>query len=60
MAYCWSVAVAALPEEGKPLMEKWFESEDKDIRWIMKENLKKNRLVKMDGNWVKKSLKKLS
>jgi len=26
MGYCWSVAVAALPEEGKPLMEKWFSS----------------------------------
>src|SRR3990170_4012023 len=23
LGYCWSVAVAALPEVGKPLMEKW-------------------------------------
>jgi hypothetical protein len=53
MAYCWSVAVAALPEAGKPLMEKWLSSPDNDIRWIMKENLKKNRLIKMDANWVK-------
>jgi hypothetical protein len=53
MAYCWSVAVAALPEAGKPLMEKWLESEDKNILWIMQENLKKNRLVKMDSNWVR-------
>lgn len=60
MAYCWSVAVAALPEAGKPLMEEWFNSEDKDIHWMMKENLKKNRLVKMDADWVKQSLKKLS
>ena len=60
MGYCWSVAVAALPEIGKPLMEKWLRSEDKDIRWIMKENLKKNRLIKMDGDWVKKGLKKLN
>jgi hypothetical protein len=59
MGYCWSVAVAALPDEGKPMMERWLACEDKDIRWIMKENLKKNRLVKMDAAWVKKSVKKL-
>jgi len=53
MGYCWSVAVAALPEAGKPMMEKWLESPSKDVRWMMKENLKKNRLLKMDANWVK-------
>jgi hypothetical protein len=36
LGYCWSVAVAALPEMGKPLMEKWLSSDDKDVRWIMK------------------------
>lgn len=59
MAYCWSVAVVALPEIGKPLMEKWLVSTDKDVRWMMKENLKKNRLMKMDADWVKECLKKL-
>jgi hypothetical protein len=59
MGYCWSVAVAALPDEGKPIMEQWLDSEDKDINWMMKENLKKNRLVKMDAAWVKKCSKKL-
>jgi hypothetical protein len=53
MGYCWSVAVAALPEAGKLMMEKWLNSQNKDIRWMMKENLKKNRLTKMDANWVK-------
>jgi hypothetical protein len=52
MGYCWSVAVAALPEAGKPIMEKWLSSPDSDIRWVMKENLKKNRLIKMDADWV--------
>ena len=52
MGYCWSVAVVALPQEGKALMEKWLKSADKDICWIMKENLKKNRLVRMDADWV--------
>ena len=37
---------------GKPLMEKWLASADPDIRWIMRENLKKNRLVRMDAAWV--------
>ncbi len=59
MAYCWSVAVVALPDTGKPIMEKWLSSEDKDIRWMLKENLKKNRLVKMDADWVKERMKKL-
>ena len=59
MGYCWSVAVAALPDAGKPLIEKWLSSKDKDIRWVMKENLKKNRLIKMDADWVNNCLKKL-
>jgi hypothetical protein len=59
MAYCWSVATVALPDIGKPLMEKWLLSTDKDVRWMMKENLKKNRLVKMDADWVEECLKKL-
>ncbi len=45
MGYCWSVAVAALPKTGKPMMENWLSSRDKDIQWMMKENLKKNRLI---------------
>jgi hypothetical protein len=54
LAYCWSVAVAAYLEEGKARMEKWFASEDRDVVWVMKENLKKNRLARMDAVWVKK------
>lgn len=52
LGYCWSVAVVALPSAGKPLMEKWLDSIDRDVRWIMRENLKKNRLIKMDPGWV--------
>jgi hypothetical protein len=47
LAYHWSVAAAALPEAGNPLMEKWLVSPDQDIRWIMKDNLSKVRLVWM-------------
>jgi hypothetical protein len=59
LGYCWSVAAAAAPAEGKALMEKWFACDDPDVRWIMKENLKKNRLEKMDAEWVKRWEKKL-
>ena len=54
MGYCWSVAVVALPSKGKAAMEKWLVNRDADVAWIMRENLKKNRLAHMDAKWVKK------
>jgi len=59
LGYCWSVAVAALPDEGKAYMEKWFTLTDQDIRWIMRENLKKARLQRLDSAWVAKWLERL-
>jgi hypothetical protein len=59
LAYGWSVLVVGQPSIGKPRMEKWITSQDADIRWIMKQNLKKKRLVKMDENWVQHQLKSL-
>lgn len=52
MAYCWSVAIVAAPEEGRKTFEQWLNSKDKDTIWILKENLKKNRLIKIDKEWV--------
>ncbi len=52
LGYCWSVAVVAAPEPGTHLMERWLTSSDPDIRWIMRENLTKNRLLRMDAAWV--------
>jgi hypothetical protein len=52
LGYCWSVAVSALPELGKTLMEHWFACSDPDIRWIMKQNLRKKRLERSDAVWV--------
>jgi len=54
LGYCWSVAVAALPNEGKALMEKWLEHSNPDVQWVMRENLKKARLARIDPNWVRK------
>jgi hypothetical protein len=52
LAYCWSVAAVALPGEGLPLMERWLACDDQDIRWIMKQNLAKKRLERLDAAWV--------
>lgn len=52
LGYCWSVAVVAAPAQGKRAMERWLTSPDPDIRWIMRENLTKNRLLRMDAAWV--------
>ncbi|RPI81614.1 MAG: hypothetical protein EHM41_20260 [Chloroflexi bacterium] len=45
LGYAWSVAVAALPQDGLSMMKPWLENDDKDISWVMKENLKKKRLA---------------
>ena len=52
LGYCWSVAVAALPAAGKARLERWFVVDDPDVRWIVRENLKKVRLARMDAAWV--------
>ena len=50
LAYCWSVAIVAFPDEGKQRFEKLMTYDDNDIKWIMKENLKKDRLKKWTKN----------
>jgi hypothetical protein len=52
LAYGWSVAASASLQNGKTYLEKWLQFEDKDISWVMQENLKKNRLVRLDESWV--------
>lgn len=47
LGYCWSVAVAALPEAGMPVLRKWLASDDHDVQWIMRQNLKKKRLARV-------------
>jgi hypothetical protein len=59
LGYCWSVAVAAHLDAGRPLMEKWLESEDRDVRWIMRQNLSKKRLLRVDSVWVEACLEHL-
>jgi hypothetical protein len=52
LGYCWSVAVVALPDEGKRHMARWLASSDPDVRWIIRENLKKKRLERLDAAWT--------
>ena len=59
LGYCWSVVVVALPVQGKQAMERWLSNPDQDVRWIMKENLKKKRLARMDRVWVEACIAQL-
>jgi len=54
LGYGWSVAIVSLPNKGKKSFEKIATCNNKHIQWIVKENLKKNRLSVMDRNWVEK------
>jgi hypothetical protein len=47
LGYSVSVVVAAAPDAGFPLMHAWAAWGDPDVRWVMRENLKKKRL----GKW---------
>lgn len=54
LGYGWSVVIVSTPEIGKKHFEKLFHLPGKHVNWVIKENLKKNRLIKMDSEWVKK------
>lgn len=44
LGYAWSVVVAADPELVWDAFQRWAAVDDPDIRWIVAENLKKDRL----------------
>lgn len=44
LGFTLSVAIAAVPDSGFAFLQKLAGSPDKDIQWIVKENLKKKRL----------------
>ncbi|WP_185957240.1 hypothetical protein [Gracilimonas mengyeensis] len=54
LAYGWSVFIVASPTAGKKQFEALFDLTGKHIKWIIKQNLKKNRLLKLDPEWVEK------
>jgi len=49
LGYCWSVAVAADPDDGISALGMWMPCADPDVRWVMRENLKKKRLIRIEG-----------
>lgn len=52
LGYCWSVALCG-ENADRTIFEKLIEhKENKHIKWIIAENLKKNRLEKLDKGWV--------
>ena len=59
LGYGWSVAMAALPSAGKLAFEAlpWGH---RHVGWIVRENLKKNRLKLMDEPWVDTMLRRPS
>jgi hypothetical protein len=63
LGYCWSVAVAAAPEVGKPAFEQLVgraaASDDRDLAWVARENLRKRRLQRLDPGWVARLLERL-
>lgn len=59
LGYCWSVAAAADPEQGKRALVRWAASRDADVRWVVRENLRKHRLKVMDRAWMAKMVKTL-
>jgi hypothetical protein len=52
LGYCWSVAIVASPQAGKAAFERLAMADDPDIRWIVRENLGKSRLQRLDADWV--------
>lgn len=52
LGYAWSVAAVAALERGRLYLEKWARCDDRDVQWIIRENLKKNRLRRLNLGWV--------
>jgi hypothetical protein len=59
LGYTLSVVVAALPAEGFAYMKELAASGDPDVRWIVRENLKKNRLARQFAGEVERVRKVL-
>lgn len=49
LGYGWSVAAAAAPQNARPYIDKWLQSTDEDIAWVMKSNLGKARMAGLEA-----------
>ena len=48
LGYAWSVVVAADPDCGWPRFQRWAMSSSADVGWIVAENLKKDRIKRLN------------
>jgi hypothetical protein len=55
LGYGWSVAIAADAMLGQPIFEPWLAEPNPDVRWIVRENLAKARLVKAAPHLVERA-----
>lgn len=46
LGYTLSLVIAAMPSEGFALVSRLIDTRDRDVIWVMKQNLKKNRLIR--------------
>jgi hypothetical protein len=60
MCYCWSVVVTAYPEPGKAAFGRWLSTTDPDVRLMLRENLKKKRMERVDPQWAAHALRELN
>jgi hypothetical protein len=60
LGYGLSVAMVADPQKGRELFEKLLQVPDSDINWILRENLRKKRLERMDRDWLDKMIKAIT
>ncbi len=56
LGYGWSVLVACRPDDARQPFERWLaaaeRTRDKDLLWMARQNLKKNRLLVLDRVWA--------
>jgi hypothetical protein len=52
LGYAWSVLVAQRVPGARERFEALVASHDDDVRWVVRENLKKARLERLDAAWV--------
>lgn len=60
LGQCLSLAVVALPSEGKEYFENWTRTPGGEMRWVLNENLKLSRLRRMDADWVDQQIEYLN
>ncbi|MGV1010476.1 MAG: HEAT repeat domain-containing protein [Dermatophilaceae bacterium] len=57
LGYGWSVLAVADWARVRPALERWQREPDPDVRWVMRQNLRKSRLQRLDPSWVDAALR---